>query len=137
MGEVIKGQPKDPEVMTLFCIWMWWWVVESTYVIKPQRTNYIIPRTRICTQAHIQMTGGKQNLSEVLVVSGSLPGGDTVLHHCESLCTEDPGPLSSVPYICMSIYNYYIKIKSLIRGKHLYHLFNDYKVFICMYASNS
>ena len=83
------------------------------------------------------MTGGKQNLSEVLVVSGSLPGGDTVLHHCESLCTEDPGPLSSVPYICMSIYNYYIKIKSLIRGKHLYHLFNDYKVFICMYASNS
>lgn len=137
MGEVIKGQPKDPEVMTLFCIWMWWCVVESTYVIKPHRTNYIIPRTRMCTQAHIQMTGGKQSLSEVLVVSVSLPGGDTVLYHCESLRTEDPGPLSSIPYICMSIYNYYIKIKSLIRGKHLYHLFNDYMVFICMYASNS
>lgn len=62
-----------------------------------------------------------ENLGEVLVVSVSLPGGDTVLYHCESLCTEDTGPLCSVPYICMGIYNYYIKIKSLIRGKHLYH----------------
>lgn len=63
-----------------------------------------------------------ENLGEVLVVSVSLPGGDTVLYHCESLCTEDTGPLCRVHSHLHGYLQLLYQIKrSLIRGKHLYH----------------
>ena len=137
MGEVIKGQPEDPKVMTLFSVLMWWWIVESMHGIKPHRTKYIIPCTCIYTQAHIQMTGGKQNLSEISGLYQCLIL--VVILYCTTvrICVQSTLDLCSIYYICMSIYNYYIKIRSLIREKHLYHQFNDYMEFICMYASNS